>query len=229
MRGLRAVQRQSAIGNRQSEQNARWIGSIRGASGQPDLNVGQEDQIWLPASNQRAWPATSAFPTLSASPAQSEESGRSSPCSRVHILPRCWPALKRRRDVSEQQVQRSLLSESLWCRHSIAQPNPLPPSRPADRDTTRSVRPRLPTADCRPPSLPPRLLISRQLVTRIALPRRQEIELSEFLIEPHRLVDDALLLVVVAHLEITGHREIPAQGMPVETVIGEDAPEIWVV
>ena len=59
-----------------------------------------------------------------------------------------------------------------------------------------------------------------------ALPRRQEIEAAEFLLQPHRLVDDPLLLLVVAHLDIAGQREILAQRMPLETVIGQDAAQI---
>jgi hypothetical protein len=42
----------------------------------------------------------------------------------------------------------------------------------------------------------------------------------------HRLVDHALLLIVVAHLDEAGQREILAQRMPLETVIGQDAAQI---
>ena len=45
----------------------------------------------------------------------------------------------------------------------------------------------------------------------------------------HRLVDDALLLLVVAHLDIAGEREILAQRMPLEAVIGQDAAQIGMV
>ena len=45
----------------------------------------------------------------------------------------------------------------------------------------------------------------------------------------HRLVDDPLLLLVVAHLDIAGQREILAQRMPLEAVIGQDAAQIGMV
>ena len=70
-----------------------------------------------------------------------------------------------------------------------------------------------------------RLLIARQHVVG-AFPRRQEIEIAEFLHQLHRLVDDALLLVVVAHLDKAGEREILAQRMTVETVVGQDAAHV---
>ena len=50
--------------------------------------------------------------------------------------------------------------------------------------------------------------------------------MAEFLSEPHRLVDDALLLVVVADLDEAGQREILAQRMPLEAVVGEDAAQV---
>jgi hypothetical protein len=43
----------------------------------------------------------------------------------------------------------------------------------------------------------------------------------------HRL-RDALLVVVVADLDETGEREILAQRMPLEAVVGEDPPEVRV-
>src|SRR6202171_1770076 len=46
------------------------------------------------------------------------------------------------------------------------------------------------------------------------LPRREEIEFAEFLIEADGFVDHPLLLVVVAHLDKAGEREILAQRMP---------------
>ena len=49
---------------------------------------------------------------------------------------------------------------------------------------------------------------------------------AEFLGEPHRLVADALFFVVVAHFDEAGHREILAQRMAVEAVVGEDAAKI---
>ncbi len=62
-----------------------------------------------------------------------------------------------------------------------------------------------------------------------AFPRRQEIEAAELLLQAHRLVDDALLLLVVAQLDIAGERKVLAQRMALEAVIGEDAPEIGMV
>src|SRR5574343_577249 len=38
----------------------------------------------------------------------------------------------------------------------------------------------------------------------------------------HRLVDDTRLIRIVAHLDITGDREILAERMPDEAVIGQD-------
>src|SRR5262249_31776091 len=63
-----------------------------------------------------------------------------------------------------------------------------------------------------------RLLVPRQRIAR-TLPRRQEIEVAEFLRQPDRLVDDALLLVVVAHLDETGEGKILAQRMTLEPVV----------
>jgi hypothetical protein len=57
-------------------------------------------------------------------------------------------------------------------------------------------------------------------------PRREEIEIAEILRQLHRLVDHLLALLVVAHLDIAGQREILAQRMPLEAVIGQDAAQI---
>src|SRR5258708_4776905 len=73
-----------------------------------------------------------------------------------------------------------------------------------------------------------RLLVARQDVLR-TFPGREEIEIAEFLREPHRLVDDALLLVVVAHLDEAGEREVLAQRMALETVVGEQAAHVGVI
>src|SRR5205823_3881099 len=51
-------------------------------------------------------------------------------------------------------------------------------------------------------------------------------EAAEFLLQLHRLVDDALLLLVVAQLDIAGEREVLAHRMAFEAVVGEDAPQI---
>ena len=69
------------------------------------------------------------------------------------------------------------------------------------------------------------LFVAGKIVAH-AFPWREEIELPEFLIEPHGLVDDALLLVVPADLDEARHREILAQRMPLEAVIGEESPQI---
>jgi hypothetical protein len=41
-----------------------------------------------------------------------------------------------------------------------------------------------------------------------------------------RLVDHPLLLVVVAHLDKAGEREVLAQRMAFETVVGQDAAQV---
>src|ERR1700712_585265 len=45
-------------------------------------------------------------------------------------------------------------------------------------------------------------------------------------LDRHGLIDDALLLVVVAHFHMTGRREILAERMTDETVVGEDATKV---
>src|SRR5712664_3680009 len=64
----------------------------------------------------------------------------------------------------------------------------------------------------------PRLLIARQRIVR-AFPGREKIEFAEFLIETDGFVEHPLLLVVVAHLDETGEREILAQRMAVKAVV----------
>src|SRR6478672_9486268 len=70
------------------------------------------------------------------------------------------------------------------------------------------------------------LLVARQRHVARALPWREEIEIAEFLGEPHLVVDDALLLVVVAHFDEAGQREILAQRMALEAVIGQKPPHV---
>ncbi len=70
---------------------------------------------------------------------------------------------------------------------------------------------------------PLRLLIPRQHVVG-PLPRAHEVEGAELLGQLHRLVDHALLRIVVAHLDIAGEREVLAQRVALEAVVGEDAP-----
>src|SRR6187399_3402893 len=47
-------------------------------------------------------------------------------------------------------------------------------------------------------------------------------------LDRHRLVDDALLLRVVAHLDRSRDREVLAERMADETVVGEDAAQVEV-
>ena len=50
--------------------------------------------------------------------------------------------------------------------------------------------------------------------------------MAEFLIKPHRVVTHTLFRIVVAHLNETGHREVLAQRVTVEAVVGQKAPQI---
>jgi len=59
-----------------------------------------------------------------------------------------------------------------------------------------------------------------------AFPRADEIEGAKFLAQVHGLVDDALLLDVVAHLDIAGERKVLAQRMAFEAVVGEQAAQV---
>src|SRR5579864_2988828 len=72
------------------------------------------------------------------------------------------------------------------------------------------------------------LLVARQHGV-CAFPGAQEVEAAEFLGELHRLVDHALLHVIPAHFDETSQREVLAQWMALEAVVGEDAPEIGMV
>ena len=47
-------------------------------------------------------------------------------------------------------------------------------------------------------------------------------------LDGHRLVDHALALGVVAHFHVAGHREVLAERMADETVVGEDAAQVRV-
>ena len=64
-----------------------------------------------------------------------------------------------------------------------------------------------------------RFLVAGQRIVR-ALPRREEIEIAKLLCEPDLVVDHALGLVVLAHLDEAGEREILAQRMTFEAVVG---------
>ena len=59
-----------------------------------------------------------------------------------------------------------------------------------------------------------------------ALPRGDEIEIAEILRQADRDVDYALLFLVVADLDEAREREILAQRMTVEPVIGQDPAQI---
>src|SRR5215471_17378029 len=72
-----------------------------------------------------------------------------------------------------------------------------------------------------------RLLVPRQWIVR-ALPWREKIEVPEFLRQPDRFVYDALLLVVVAHLDETGEGKILAQRMALEPVVREQPTHVRV-
>src|ERR1700704_69485 len=71
----------------------------------------------------------------------------------------------------------------------------------------------------------PRLLIARQRIIR-AFPWREKIEFAEFLIETDGFVDHPFLLVVVAHFDEAGEREILAQRMAVKAVVGQQPPHV---
>src|SRR4029453_8928053 len=70
-----------------------------------------------------------------------------------------------------------------------------------------------------------RLLVAREHIVR-TFPGREEIEVAEFLREPHRLVHDALLLVVVAQFDEPGERKIFAQRVALESVIGQQPAHV---
>src|SRR6476620_3546648 len=69
---------------------------------------------------------------------------------------------------------------------------------------------------------PFRLLVPRQDVVD-ALPGAFEVEGAELLRQLHRLVHHAFLVVVVAHLDVAGEREVLAQWVALEAVVGEDS------
>ena len=69
-------------------------------------------------------------------------------------------------------------------------------------------------------------LVSRERAVVCALPRAQEIEAAEFLRKLHRLINDALLLLVVADLDETRQREVLAKRVTAEAVIRKKAAQI---
>src|SRR6266446_46877 len=69
------------------------------------------------------------------------------------------------------------------------------------------------------------LLIARQRIVR-AFPWREEIEVAKFLVETDGFVKHPLLLIVVAHLDEAGKREILAQRVALKTVVGQQPPHV---
>ena len=59
-----------------------------------------------------------------------------------------------------------------------------------------------------------------------AFPRAQEVEIAEFLDQRYRLVYDTPQRVVIANLDMTGQREILAQGVAFEAIIGQQTSQI---
>ncbi len=72
-----------------------------------------------------------------------------------------------------------------------------------------------------------RLLVARKHIFG-AFPRHQEVEGAEILRQRDRLVDDALLVLGIAQLDIAGEREVLALRMALEAVIGEDPAQVGV-
>src|SRR5438876_8930026 len=59
-----------------------------------------------------------------------------------------------------------------------------------------------------------------------AFPWREEIEVAKFLVETDGFVKHPLLLIVVAHLDEAGKREILAQRVALKTVVGQQPPHV---
>ena len=72
-----------------------------------------------------------------------------------------------------------------------------------------------------------RLFIARQ--RQHAFPWRLEVEVAEILRQLDRLVHHGPTIDVVADLDIAGQREILAQRVSFESVVGEDAPQVGLV
>ena len=58
------------------------------------------------------------------------------------------------------------------------------------------------------------------------LPRHQEIERAEILRERNRLIDHALLRLGIAQLHMARQREVLAERIALETIVGEDATQV---
>ena len=61
-----------------------------------------------------------------------------------------------------------------------------------------------------------------------ALPWGEIVEGAKLLGELHLLVDDALLLIVVANLDMAGEGKILAQRMTRKAIVGKNAPQVWI-
>ena len=61
-----------------------------------------------------------------------------------------------------------------------------------------------------------------------AFPRHQEVEVAEVLRQLDRLIDDALLGLGIAQLDIAGLREVLAQRIALEPIVGEDAAKVGI-
>src|SRR5713226_1928798 len=70
------------------------------------------------------------------------------------------------------------------------------------------------------------LLVSGQHRIVRAFPWREEIEVTEFLIETDGFVKHPLLLIVVTHLDEAGKREILAQRVALKAVVGQQPPHV---
>src|SRR5579863_1281404 len=66
-------------------------------------------------------------------------------------------------------------------------------------------------------------LLERLVVTRVVADHARY-QVSR--LDAHRLVDDALLLLVVTHLHVAGQREVLAERMADEAIVGEDAAQV---
>jgi hypothetical protein len=72
-----------------------------------------------------------------------------------------------------------------------------------------------------------RLLVAGKHIFR-PFPWHQEIEASEILGKRHGLVNDALLGLGIAKLDMAGEREVLALRMAREAVVGKDPPQVGV-
>src|SRR2546423_5781750 len=85
----------------------------------------------------------------------------------------------------------------------------------------------LPTPYSLLPTRSLRFFIARQDVVR-SLPRREIVEIAKLLDQLHRFVHHPFLFIVIAHLNMAGEREVLAQRITFEAVVGQDAAQIRV-